>query len=191
MLCEMLEKLTILWKGKQIRIKCFLDKSNIKPGDEWQNTFVEALKRSVLFLPITSHASLEKTMQLKSGSDQDNCHVERHLGIALAEKKRIAVLPLLLGDVEVSECGERILSREFDFSKYDGGKFPNVRNGEYKAPAGLTKAQIEATVQDTMVQLLKFQAIVFQEGFKFVQSELESVCDKIREVRILGVWCYF
>eukprot|EP00736_Rhodelphis_marinus_P009817 Rmarinus@m.27117 len=93
------DKLQLLDVERNVRLRCFLDKQNIRDGHDWRVEFIEGLKGSCLFLPIITARALEPITNLTSPSTEDNVLLEYETALKMREEGSIEILPLFVGEV--------------------------------------------------------------------------------------------
>ncbi|KAJ3235834.1 hypothetical protein HDU81_011413 [Chytriomyces hyalinus] len=95
-LADKLQQLPILNEQRQVNIRCFLDKQNLKEGVEYTQQFLDGLQGSCLFLPLISEACLESMTKIQDGWN-DNVVREWQTALTLQQKNQLVIVPLLIG----------------------------------------------------------------------------------------------
>ncbi|KAJ3210395.1 hypothetical protein HDU67_005346 [Dinochytrium kinnereticum] len=107
-LCDKLQGCSILNEQKvratEFRLRCFLDKQNLTQGQNFKTQFLDGLNGSCLFLPVISMGVLAGMTGLTTESE-DNVLLEWETAFEMYEKGQIAIFPILVGEVEVTEKG--------------------------------------------------------------------------------------
>jgi pterin-4a-carbinolamine dehydratase len=119
----------------------FLDRSVIKPGDEWPESLGRGVNRAKVVLPVIGESWLTTADEWgRRRIDDENDWVRREIGAALAAnaEKGTAIIPVLL------ETAKRLRSEAFD-SKLQ-------RLAEFE-PVSLTADKWEAGLETLIVQV--------------------------------------
>eukprot|EP00041_Stephanoeca_diplocostata_P038221 m.1487200 g.1487200 ORF g.1487200 m.1487200 type:complete len:313 (+) comp25185_c1_seq7:3752-4690(+) len=123
--------------------RCYLDQKDIESGVDWEVSFRSGLHRSCLFVPLVSTAAHKPIEDVSMFDDRaDNVLLEIETALQLHRRKRIGVLPLLVGTHGADNTYT-------PFDAFDVSRFPNGPSTTYK----------KHSVRDTMRQLFKFQGI--------------------------------
>ena len=128
-----------------MKIKCFLDRQDIRAGSDWEKSFLTALHRSCLFLPIVSEGALKPIEDVSVFDDMaDNVLLEYETALRLKSKKKVAIFPLLVGEVNELEQYVRFSKELFDVQRY---------------PNGPSKTKRDSPVRETMRKLFRIQGV--------------------------------
>ena len=147
-----------------MRVRCFLDQKDISTGVNWQDAFEMGLQRSCLFLPLVSVAGMAPFEHVSVFDESpDNLLREFELALRLAAKGRIAILPLLVGDV--GPDGE-----ERPFSAFDVSHLPN----------GPSTTESQRPVRETVKRMLAVQG-VFVPPSGIEDRQAEAIMTALRE----------
>ncbi|ORY40252.1 hypothetical protein BCR33DRAFT_373468 [Rhizoclosmatium globosum] len=145
-LCDKLQALTILNEQREVRIKCFLDKQNLKEGVDYTSQFMTALTGSCLVLPIVSEACLKSMLNLQAGWT-DNVLKEWQTALHFQSMDKLTIIPILVGANEVVG-GSKV------YRKFEGftmvGQLPDLV---------LPDAINDHTVKQVIGNLFKLQGI--------------------------------
>jgi len=81
------------------RFRCFLDKQNLKVGEEWKQGFLSGLRGSCLFMPLISKGAL-KPLKAKymNPARADNLLLELEMALEMRKNNDIAIFPLFVGE---------------------------------------------------------------------------------------------
>ena len=92
----------------------FLDTSTLEEGHDFIVSFMEAMTRTDVVVPVVSQGAVERMIRMQAG-DEDNLLTEWYLAVELLEKKKVPrVYPLFLGPtVNVGE-GKKTMKSFFD-----------------------------------------------------------------------------
>ncbi|KAJ3201833.1 hypothetical protein HDU82_007838 [Entophlyctis luteolus] len=145
-LTDKLQALTIQNEQREIHFKCFLDKQNLKEGEDFESQFLSALDGSCLFLPLVSESSLATMRDVQPGGT-DNVVKEWQCALAMQRKNSIQIVPILVG-AEDRVDGSRLYKRFNGFSIV--GSLPNIT---------IKDAPDENTVRDVVTAILKLQGV--------------------------------
>ncbi|TPX72580.1 hypothetical protein CcCBS67573_g05747 [Chytriomyces confervae] len=141
-LADKLQQLPILNEQRQVNIRCFLDKQNLKEGVEYTQQFLDGLHGSCLFLPLISEACLESMTKIQDGWN-DNVVREWQTALTLQQKNQLVIMPLLIGATV-----DRMYKRFDGFSLCS--QLPQIQ---------ITDAPSELTVRAVASQLFVLQGV--------------------------------
>ncbi|KAJ3063250.1 hypothetical protein HDU98_000921 [Podochytrium sp. JEL0797] len=145
-LCDKLQALTILNEQREVRIRCFLDKQNLKEGRDYTSQFMDALTGSCLVLPLVSEGCLESMQHIQEGGN-DSVVREWQTALSFQREGKLAVIPILVGSNHVIE-GSKVYRRFEGFGI--AHKLPEVK---------ISPSPDNATVKETVLSLFKLQGI--------------------------------
>ncbi|KAJ3096934.1 hypothetical protein HDU96_000592 [Phlyctochytrium bullatum] len=103
-LCDKLQGLSLPNEPNDFRLRCFLDKQNLTSGADYRVQFLDGLHASCLFLPVISMGVLAGMTGITEDSE-DNVLLEWETALVLARRGGIHILPILVGEVEITEKG--------------------------------------------------------------------------------------
>jgi len=126
-------------------VKCFLDKNNIRPGEDWENSFTKGLQSSRLFVPLISVDGM-KPLETLGPDLQDNVLYEYEMALELAEVAQITICPLFAGRYISVDSNKKLLDK---FDAFDYLRFPETASKTYPAKS----------VRETMRQLMRKQGV--------------------------------
>ncbi|KAI8612443.1 hypothetical protein BC830DRAFT_1124704 [Chytriomyces sp. MP71] len=145
-LADKLQQLPVLNEQREMRIRCFLDKQNLKAGSEYTKQFLEGLNGSCLFLPLVSEQCMRSMMGIQEGWN-DSVVCEWQTALKLMEKEEIAIVPLLVGSIVTAEGASA-------YRRFNGFALTNQLPESHIANAPST-----LNVRETVSQLFKLQGI--------------------------------
>ena len=150
----------------EFRVNCFFDKQDIQEGSNWEHAFVTGLHQSCVFLPLVSAAAIQPIERVSMFDDKaDNLLLEYEIALRLAARKRIAILPLLVGTGRSEE----------DYAPFAGTEF-NVD----RFPNGPSKTHHHGPIRETMRGLFRIQG-VFVHPWALTQPEVDVIVQFLRQ----------
>eukprot|EP00040_Diaphanoeca_grandis_P017549 m.91691 g.91691 ORF g.91691 m.91691 type:complete len:1252 (+) comp26492_c1_seq1:389-4144(+) len=161
-LCRLLSQMVVEDDEELI---CFLDQKDIESGSNWENSFMQGLERSCMFVPLISAKGTKPIEDVSVFDDKaDNLLLEYETALKMYLKKQIAIYPLLVGEVDADGNYEK-----FSPSNFDVSRFPN----------GPSKTHSKGPVRETMRSLFKIQGdFVRPDGV--LQDQAESMLTYFR-----------
>ncbi|KAJ3105190.1 hypothetical protein HK100_003932, partial [Physocladia obscura] len=129
-LCDKLQAMVILNEQREIRFRCFLDKQNLTVGHDYEDQFLDGLRKSCLFLPLISEACLNSMVSIQAGWT-DNVVKEWQTALSLQKNSELDIIPILVGSHD-SIPGSSSSSKAY--RRFDGfgtvSKLPNFAIGD-------------------------------------------------------------
>lgn len=151
------------------------DKKCLKPGQTWEEGFVDGLFGSDVFVPFISKQALAPLAKLNAKSEADNMLLEFRLALELkAQGKLRAIFPVFVGETE------KMGSLGVGFGQFARAKpVPNevVVQVEAKAKSHLSRKGFEAQIEGTAVASV-LQGILNHQG-TFLRGVKEDAMENV------------
>eukprot|EP00040_Diaphanoeca_grandis_P013574 m.68693 g.68693 ORF g.68693 m.68693 type:complete len:1221 (-) comp23982_c0_seq1:202-3864(-) len=140
---EVVHVLNDLTVESDMFVVSYLDQKDIHSGSNWEESFLNGLNRSCMFVPLISAAGIQPIENVSMFDDKaDNLLLEYETALRLHSKKQIGIYPLLVGTTDNDGNYVKFAPENFDVSR-----FPN----------GPSKTNRKAAVRETMRRLFKIQ----------------------------------
>lgn len=145
-------------------VRAWYDKACLRPGQKWEDGFVDGMLQSVMIVPLLSRQQLGNFETLQADSKCDNVLLEHIMMLELFARNEIkAIFPVMVGE----RSGNRYASF---FEGKAACELPSVRVeavGEKleshlkraKKGAPISSAAISATVPQVLDSLLEYQGV--------------------------------
>ena len=92
----------------------FQDHRRLKTGDNFKHSFLRAMTRSMVVLPLVSWDALKRMTTLTADSECDNVLLEWTLAAELAERTGLNIQPVFIGSLSVGSDGRQKMLNLFE-----------------------------------------------------------------------------